>query len=57
MVPFLGSGATLRAAYKCGMMGFGWDLSEVYQEGFLGAVETDIVEGRYNTVRMADEKA
>ena len=48
MVPFLGSGATLRAAYRLGINGFGWDLSEMYRESFIAAVQTDITEGRLN---------
>ena len=43
MVPFLGSGATLVAAYREGINGFGWDLQEEYKEMFLAAVEDDIV--------------
>jgi len=50
LVPFLGGGSTLRAAYSLGISGFGWDLSEVYKEGFLGAVQRDIEEGVYNDV-------
>jgi len=42
MVPFLGSGATLRAAYLEGMTGFGWELNEDNKEGFLANVESDI---------------
>ncbi len=42
MVPFLGSGATLRAAYLEGMNGFGWELNEENKEPFLANVESDI---------------
>jgi len=42
MIPFLGSGATLRAAYKEGINGFGWELNEENKEKFLAAVEADI---------------
>jgi ParB/RepB/Spo0J family partition protein len=42
MVPFLGSGVTLRAAYKLNHVGFGWDLSEENQKRFLKKVEADI---------------
>jgi DNA modification methylase len=54
LVPYLGSGSTLRAAYRCGMNAFGWDLSEHYKEQFLAAVETDIQSGRYNTILTMD---
>jgi site-specific DNA-methyltransferase (adenine-specific) len=54
MVPFLGSGATLRAAYRCGMQAFGWDLSEEYKQGFLAAVEQDIQNGELEHVRGVD---
>ena len=35
IVPFLGSGNTLIACYKEGMVGFGYDLSEEHKRGFL----------------------
>lgn len=41
LVPFLGSGNTLRAAYKSGMNGFGWDISDEYKDKFMLAVEQD----------------
>lgn len=41
LIPFLGSGVTLRAAYKMGHTGYGWDLSETYKEGFLRRVGED----------------
>lgn len=41
LVPFLGSGVTLRAAYKCGMRASGWDMSGEYKDKFLLAVEED----------------
>jgi len=44
MVPFLGSGATLRAAYRENINGFGWELNEENKEPFLAAVEQDITE-------------
>lgn len=52
MVPFLGSGATLRAGYSLGISGFGWDLSSVYKENFLAAIESDISEGRLNEIEV-----
>lgn len=41
MVPFLGSGVTLRAAYQMGHTGFGWDLSEENKRKFLRRVAED----------------
>lgn len=41
LVPFLGSGATLRACYKLGMRGYGWDLNDQYKQRFLLNVEED----------------
>lgn len=40
-VPFLGSGATLRACFNLGMSGFGYDLDGSYLDKFLLAVEDD----------------
>lgn len=40
-VPFLGSGATLRAAYLQGKRAFGTDLNDEYKDRFLLAVEED----------------
>ena len=45
MVPFLGSGVTLRAAYKTGHTGFGWDLSEVHKAKFLRKVAEESENG------------
>jgi ParB/RepB/Spo0J family partition protein len=45
MVPFLGSGTTLRAAYREGMTGFGWELNEENKEPFLAAIQEDIEGG------------
>lgn len=41
LVPFLGSGATLRACYKKGWQGFGWDSNGEYKNHFMLAVEED----------------
>lgn len=41
LVPFLGSGATIRAAYNSGMKVFGWDMSNEYFDKFLLAIESD----------------
>lgn len=40
-VPFLGSGATLRAVYNTGSTGWGYDLNPEYKDKFLLAVERD----------------
>ena len=39
--PFLGSGVTLRAAYKRDMTGYGWDLSENNKKLFINKVVAD----------------
>lgn len=44
--PFLGSGVTLRAAYRMGTYGMGWDLSEEHKNRFLLSVEEDVNFGR-----------
>lgn len=44
LVPFLGSGATLRAAYRTGHTGFGWDLSEEHKKRFLKKVADETEE-------------
>ena len=44
LVPFLGSGVTLRAAYKLGHTGMGWDLSDQHKAGFLERVAQDMEE-------------
>jgi len=41
LIPFLGSGTTLRAAYKCGMKAWGFDLNGEYKDRFMLAVEDD----------------
>ncbi len=41
MVPFLGSGVTLRALYRQSMNGFGWDLDEKLKDRFLLTVAHD----------------
>lgn len=42
LCPFLGSGVTLRSAYRRGMLPFGWELNEHNKEKFLAAVEEDV---------------
>lgn len=44
LVPFLGSGVTLRAAYQRNHTGFGWDLSEETKRRFLKKVAEDTEE-------------
>lgn len=41
LIPFLGSGVTLRAAYQRSHTGFGWDLSEETKKRFLKKVADD----------------
>lgn len=41
LIPFLGSGVTLRAVYKQDLVGFGWDLSEHSRNLFLERVLED----------------
>lgn len=41
LVPFLGSGSTLRAVYREDMSGWGYDLSEKHKQDFLGQVARD----------------
>ena len=41
LVPFVGSGVTLRACYKTGHRGFGWDTNNEYKKYFMLAVEED----------------
>lgn len=46
LCPFLGSGATLRAGYRLGHTGLGWDLSEDHKKGFLRRVQEDQKESK-----------
>jgi len=41
LVPFLGSGATIRAAYNAGMLSYGWDKNDEYKDHFMLAIEDD----------------
>lgn len=41
LVPFLGSGVTIRAAYRLGMRAFGWDLNGEYKDRFMLSIEAD----------------
>lgn len=47
VVPLLGSGATLRAAYRTGRIAFGWDLSAEHRKKFLARVADDEEAGLY----------
>lgn len=47
VIPFLGSGNTLRALYSLGSKGLGWDLNEDYKIRFLANVLADKEEGKY----------
>jgi ParB/RepB/Spo0J family partition protein len=42
LIPFLGSGVTLRACYLNGRLGFGWDIDSQYKDKFMLAVEDDM---------------
>lgn len=54
MVPFLGSGVTLRAAYSLSHTGFGWDLSEENKKRFMKRVGEDKGEKGPDLAAMAD---
>lgn len=41
LIPYLGSGVTLRAAYRLGHTGQGWDLSQTYKNAFLKRIAED----------------
>lgn len=55
LIPFLGSGITLRACYSYGIKGFGWDLNPEYKDKFLLAVEEDTVALNKATDSKKDE--
>lgn len=48
-IPFLGSGATLRACYNLGFKGYGFDLNGEYKDKFMLAVEEDARRNLNNT--------
>jgi len=54
LCPFLGSGVTLRAAYKLGHTGMGWDLSERHKAGFLATVAADMAAADAANVEQAN---
>lgn len=47
VIPLLGSGSTLRACYRTGRIGFGWDLSKEHKTRFLARVVEDEEAGLY----------
>lgn len=47
LVPFLGSGVTIRAAYSRKLVGFGWDNDKELRNRFIAKVLDDRREGRY----------
>ena len=51
VVPFLGSGSTLRAAYRTGRIAFGWDLSKEHRQAFLARVAEDEQAGAYGEIK------
>lgn len=44
LVPFLGSGASLIAAYSCNLTAFGWDLTDAFKPQFLAKVNNMVLE-------------
>lgn len=48
VIPLLGSGSTLRACYRTGRTGFGWDLSDAHKKRFLVAVAEEEKAGSYD---------
>lgn len=44
LIPFLGSGVSIRAAYKAGLKVFGFDLSSEYKDRFMLEVQNDAQE-------------
>lgn len=53
LIPFLGSGATLRAAYRTGHRGMGFDLSPVHKERFMKQVAVEF-QGAEDTDESAE---
>lgn len=56
VVPFLGSGVTLRAAYKTGHTGFGWDLSPIHKAKFLKKVQLEQANDHSSTSASEDSE-
>lgn len=55
LVPFLGSGVTLRAAYKRNIVGFGYDLDERLKERFLTRVKQDVIGDEGDELVVSEE--
>lgn len=55
-IPFLGSGATLRACYNVGFRGFGYDISDEYKKRFMLKVDGDISAISYGYTETDDTK-
>lgn len=56
LVPFLGSGVSLRACYRLNHSGFGWDKSKDHKKLFLARVNEDIALGvKPKLVKMAGD--
>lgn len=53
LVPFLGSGVTLRACYRLNHSGFGWDMSAEHKKKFLMRVDEDVLLGVKPKVQKA----
>jgi len=56
LVPFLGSGVTLRACYKRKMTGIGFDLSKITKDRFLARVAEDKIDEQEALEREKDER-
>lgn len=48
VVPVLGSGVTIRAGFRTGRICFGWDLSKMHKDKFLGNVTRDLENKLYS---------
>jgi hypothetical protein len=45
LIPFMGSGVTLRAAFHRSMTGIGWDLDKTIRNKFLLSIKEEFVDG------------
>lgn len=57
LVPFLGSGVTLRAAYRTGHTGFGYDLAEGNRQRFLEVVAKEMKDASATAEEMSEVHA
>jgi ParB/RepB/Spo0J family partition protein len=57
IIPFLGSGVTLRAAYMLQHTGYGYDLSQRHKDSFLKQVAEDMEAGLYATDEEATDES